>query len=429
MGETWTWTRAWTDPAFVLDVVVRPMSAPRAGTLSRFSHELAVLLPHRVAAIRTGDCPRSPVKAIGDQAITNAVTSAELEHLAERAVPGEAVLLDAVLGGEERRLVLLSSRPAVGNGAVIALVPDDARPTEDVLALAVRLWHLTSIDAGQRAVEPHPDVIAGNLAATDLGQTHSATLVSLLSVLRAGRLSDATARQTATDLAARALVDLRAVSDREQALSAEPARAAFALLADQLVPVVSHLDVDIELIAPDEDRQICQDIAHTARIVSRGLVLAALDRTSTTSTTRVRLSWRLDGATLRITARDDAPEVLAAAVEPRLSERIVPLGGRWEVDAVPGWGTTVTAVLPLDITELPELSPLDRLNARELEVLAGISQGLRNRQIADRLQLSEHTVKFHVRNLLEKLEVRSRGEAAALAHALRIDPEPVNKTA
>ncbi|MFE2499984.1 hypothetical protein [Streptomyces scopuliridis] len=162
----------------MLDVVVRPMSAPRAGTLSRFSHELAVLLPHRAAAIRTGDCPRSPVKAIGDQAITNAVTSAELEHLAERAVPGEAVLLDAVLGGEERRLVLLSSRPAVGNGAVIALVPEDARPTEDVLALAVRLWHLTSIDAGQRAVEPHPDVIAGNLAAataraltaTDLGR-------------------------------------------------------------------------------------------------------------------------------------------------------------------------------------------------------------------------------------------------------------------
>ncbi|MGW2512128.1 helix-turn-helix domain-containing protein [Streptomyces scopuliridis] len=121
--------------------------------------------------------------------------------------------------------------------------------------------------------------------------------------------------------------------------------------------------------------------------------------------------------------------MLAAAVAPRLSERIVPLGGRWGIDAVPGWGSTVTAVSPLDITEPPELSPLDRLNARELEVLAGISQGLRNRRIAVRLQLSEHTVKFHVRDLLEKLEVRSRGEAAALAHALRIDPEPVNKTA
>lgn len=198
------------------------------------------------------------------------------------------------------------------------------------------------------------------------------------------------------------------------------------MLADQLSPVVGHADVAVDLVAPTDDRQLRQDIAHTARTVTRGLVIAALDRPGTT---RIRASWRLDGAALRITVRDDAPDIPDVVLDPGLTERITPLGGSWEVDAVPGWGATITAALPLDTVETPELRPLDRLNAREVEVLSGISQGLRNRQIAAQLQLSEHTVKFHVRNLLEKLEVSSRGEAAALARDLRLDPVAVHRTA
>jgi DNA-binding CsgD family transcriptional regulator len=140
------------------------------------------------------------------------------------------------------------------------------------------------------------------------------------------------------------------------------------------------------------------------------------------ATTRLRASWRPDGSVLRITVRDDSPEVADAVPARGLTDRLTTLGGHWEVDAVPGWGTTVTAVLPLGVAEPPELRPLDRLNPRELEVLSGISQGLRNRQIAERLQLSEHTVKFHVRNILDKLDVSSRGEAAALARDLRLEP-------
>jgi DNA-binding NarL/FixJ family response regulator len=81
----------------------------------------------------------------------------------------------------------------------------------------------------------------------------------------------------------------------------------------------------------------------------------------------------------------------------------------------PGWRTTITASLPLGIQAPGDSHPLDRLNPRELEVLAGIAEGLRNRVIAERLRLSEHTVKFHVRTILDKLKVSSRGEAAALA--------------
>ncbi|WPB95214.1 response regulator transcription factor [Streptomyces malaysiensis] len=61
--------------------------------------------------------------------------------------------------------------------------------------------------------------------------------------------------------------------------------------------------------------------------------------------------------------------------------------------------------------------PLYALGTRELEVLEQLARGRRNRQIAQQLHISESTVKFHVANILEKLGVTSRGEAAALAHA------------
>ena len=59
--------------------------------------------------------------------------------------------------------------------------------------------------------------------------------------------------------------------------------------------------------------------------------------------------------------------------------------------------------------------PLARLSEREREVLALLAEGLRNREIAARLTISEPTVKTHVRHVLEKLRIRNRAEAAAFA--------------
>lgn len=54
----------------------------------------------------------------------------------------------------------------------------------------------------------------------------------------------------------------------------------------------------------------------------------------------------------------------------------------------------------------------DHLTPRELEVWALIAEGLTNRQIGERLDVGENTVKYHVQNLFMKLGVHNRTEAA-----------------
>ena len=59
----------------------------------------------------------------------------------------------------------------------------------------------------------------------------------------------------------------------------------------------------------------------------------------------------------------------------------------------------------------------ERLTVREQEVLEWLSQGLSNRRIAERLGISEHTVKFHINAIYGKLGASTRTEA--VNHALR----------
>jgi DNA-binding NarL/FixJ family response regulator len=67
-------------------------------------------------------------------------------------------------------------------------------------------------------------------------------------------------------------------------------------------------------------------------------------------------------------------------------------------------------VIPLQAPQRLEQEP----TVREVEVLQLISDGLVNREIGERLFLSEETVKSHVRHLLAKLQARSRAHAVAV---------------
>ncbi len=61
-------------------------------------------------------------------------------------------------------------------------------------------------------------------------------------------------------------------------------------------------------------------------------------------------------------------------------------------------------------------SPLVSLTAREIEVLQELAGGITNQEIANRLFISENTVKNHVHNILDKLKLNNRREAIDFAH-------------
>ena len=64
---------------------------------------------------------------------------------------------------------------------------------------------------------------------------------------------------------------------------------------------------------------------------------------------------------------------------------------------------------------LAEFMGDDDLTGRELEVLRLIRDGYRNKQIADQLFISENTVNFHIKNLMEKLRANDRTHAVTIA--------------
>jgi DNA-binding NarL/FixJ family response regulator len=107
---------------------------------------------------------------------------------------------------------------------------------------------------------------------------------------------------------------------------------------------------------------------------------------------------------LRVSIHADDPEVLAEL------RRLLEEAGHEVVDA------TEAGFAAVNETERPSL-----LTPREVEVLAAIGEGLSNKEIARRLDISLHTVKFHIESLFRKLGARTRTQALAKAAERRLD--------
>jgi DNA-binding CsgD family transcriptional regulator len=77
--------------------------------------------------------------------------------------------------------------------------------------------------------------------------------------------------------------------------------------------------------------------------------------------------------------------------------------------AAPGEPADAALVVPGEPPPAPDIG----LTPRELDVLALIAEGASNKMIARRLDISVHTVKFHIASLLDKLDAQGRAEAVA----------------
>lgn len=85
---------------------------------------------------------------------------------------------------------------------------------------------------------------------------------------------------------------------------------------------------------------------------------------------------------------------------------------------------SLAAHMLLSMNQQLNTDPLQKLTARECQILSMIGSGMKNREIGESLSLAEKTIKRSVTNILQKLQVRSRVEAALLASASR---QSVNK--
>jgi NarL family two-component system response regulator LiaR len=174
------------------------------------------------------------------------------------------------------------------------------------------------------------------------------------------------------------LVVVGECADGEAALAAIPAAAPDVVLLDMVMPGIGGMGV-----------------LHALREVDDGPVVIIL--TSFSDQDRAMDAVRA-GATSylpKTTAVDRVVEAVRAAAEG---------GSVLDPDVV--------ALLVQRVRENDDASPLRLLSAREREVLAALSRGRSNREIARVLSLGEQTVKSHVSSILTKLDLQDRTQAA-----------------
>ncbi len=97
--------------------------------------------------------------------------------------------------------------------------------------------------------------------------------------------------------------------------------------------------------------------------------------------------------------------------------RIVRAVADGEVYVSPGLAAGLLRDFAAGETASPATNPLDELTKREKQILELVASGKSNKEVGSKLDLSEKTVKHYMTNILQKLQVRNRVEAALKARA------------
>ncbi|MFF2842238.1 LuxR C-terminal-related transcriptional regulator [Paenarthrobacter sp. NPDC057981] len=410
-------------PWQLLDAIADLSQAPLSRIADSLRTALSPYASTSALVIFTEDCTGRPQKKAGAEEIVSRVSIPEMDDV--RAVmDGKGPWRSrAVIAGRDRDILALAYPPS---NALLVLTDPVLAEDNEALRVLTYLWELTAARIQEKVSDAPPSYLLESRAASaerirvtaELVDQHSTTLETVLAALRSNSMDDHAARTFVTDLTVKALISLRTLNDRTSDLVEEPVSSAFERLREDLRPLMHFSNIDIQFIEPPANgRALPGEVAHAARAVVRGLVLAIAEQPDVH---RVRAQWDCDGENLLINVRDDGRGELSpdATNMERLRQKVQALNGRMSVDVMQGWGADISVSLPLDPPSAPAGDVAAwGLASRELEVLQSLAAGQRNRAIAAELNISENTVKFHLRNLFRKLDVRSRTEAIALAHS------------
>jgi two-component system nitrate/nitrite response regulator NarL len=141
-----------------------------------------------------------------------------------------------------------------------------------------------------------------------------------------------------------------------------------------------------------------------------GLVTAEKINVACPATTIVMLTVSEDKDKLIAAFKAGARAYVLKGVSARELANVVQTAAAGEVYVSP----SLAAEMLVSLTQGKAPDPLQELTERERNILGLIGSGLMNREIGERLFLSEKTIKHYVTNILQKLQVRSRVEAALL---------------
>lgn len=165
----------------------------------------------------------------------------------------------------------------------------------------------------------------------------------------------------------------------------------------------------------------------SARVTQADVILVDVTQNPTAALESIR-TLQLDRPILALVSSGQTAEALAAGATGAILRTSSPLAIAAALSAV---HESLAVVDSAFIAQLMSAKPAngvtvmtdvvnDNLTKREHEVLGLMADGLSNKQIAARLEISEHTAKFHVNSILQKMNAQKRVEAVVRAAKMGI---------
>jgi DNA-binding NarL/FixJ family response regulator len=207
-----------------------------------------------------------------------------------------------------------------------------------------------------------------------------------------------------------------------------------ALFREGLIALLSYQD-DFTVVGEAEDAE--QGIA-LARALTPDIVLMDIELPGENGVSAARqLKLELPDVTVvMLTVRDDSETLFEAIRAGAQGYLVKNVRSRELLEQLRGLARGEAAISRRMATRILEeirgqvtpLGPEEELTARELDVLELVAARLSNAEIAERLVVSEHTIKNHMKSILAKLHLRTRHQAAAYGVARGWLPRPPGRS-